>query len=493
MCKELVNLCKRLMRPSINLCWCRRTPPSSCVNDVFFDDIEQWLNKNEGNHSLLKDAANYLGYWHTTAFHLLLEAQPPSALVERFLQLLPDAIKIPNHSEYPLHTACRSNASPAVVKMLIQAHTDALDLQDISGCSALHLACHHDASPDIVKILLEAHPKAAEVKDDFGSFPIHLACKFNVFPDAVKMLVEAYPGALEVPDSYGDLPLHYACKYDASIDVVKMLLEAYPKATAVQNNSGELPLHLACHHACQCSLNGDVSLELLDLLLTSNPESMNIRDEYGELASAYITDMVEPNSTPNEGQFYNSEEASIGPIDSRENSFQLHSIIAAGYSANLLKFLLQAFPESCMKQDNNGMIPLHHAMASKSPHFFAYVMTLLDANSTSSLIIQDNEGRTPLQLQDENGMLPMHRLANFSHDSLSDKTLQLLANAYPESIMLVDKNGMLPFHHACLNPASTLEVLILFINLSPEVVDFSEKSNFKQRGRSGNLCKRKRI
>jgi ankyrin repeat protein len=100
----------------------------------------------------------------------------------------------------------------------------------------------------------------------------------------------------------------------------------------------------------------------------------------------------------------------------------------------------------------------------------SYVLALLQIGGNESLTIQDNQGRTPYQLltcraptEDENQRLPLHCLAA-SSDNLCPKSLQLLADAYPASIKSVDKYGMLPFHHACKNPASSVEVLMLLLN-----------------------------
>jgi hypothetical protein len=67
-------------------------------------------------------------------------------------------------------------------------------------------------------------------------------------------------------------------------------------------------------------------------------------------------------------------------------------------------------------------------------------------------------------------MFLLHHLAATS-DSLTEKSMLLLFNAYPDSIQIPDKNGMLPFHHAFLNQGvASLEVLMLFISSYPEAV-----------------------
>jgi ankyrin repeat protein len=150
--------------------------------------------------------------------------------------------------------------------------------------------------------------------------------------------------------------------------------------------------------------------------------------------------------------------------------FLTHYAIIGGLSTHLVKLLLHAEPESCRIQDSDGMVPLHHACASNAINVFDYVVALLDAGVEDSLKIQDNQGRTATQLvtqaasiTDDNGRLPLHHLASRSNN-LTVKALNLLVDAYPDSITLPDKFGMLPCHHACLNKASSLELLMFFIN-----------------------------
>jgi hypothetical protein len=63
----------------------------------------------------------------------------------------------------------------------------------------------------------------------------------------------------------------------------------------------------------------------------------------------------------------------------------LYDAMNAGISKNCLKLFLQAFPEGCMKQDENGMVPLHYAWASCSPNFHEYIIALLDIQGAETL------------------------------------------------------------------------------------------------------------
>jgi ankyrin repeat protein len=85
------------------------------------------------------------------------------------------------------------------------------------------------------------------------------------------------------------------------------------------------------------------------------------------------------------------------------------------------------------------------------------------------LSVQDNQGRTPFQLLPANDSFLLNQLAaNSLH--LSEKAVRLLVDMFPNSITTPNQYGMLPFHCACLNPNSTIEILMLFISMSPDVI-----------------------
>jgi hypothetical protein len=55
----------------------------------------------------------------------------------------------------------------------------------------------------------------------------------------------------------------------------------------------------------------------------------------------------------------------------------------------------------------------------------------------------------------------LHYLAATSN-GLSEQSMKILVDAYPESLSSPDRYDLLPFHYACLNQHSLLEVLMLF-------------------------------
>jgi hypothetical protein len=242
-----------------------------------------------------------------------------------------------------------------------------------------------------------------------------------------------------------------------------MILDAYPKAVEIHDDEGHLPIYYAC------SLRGSLlctsteqrlkalctALKRIDMVLLTFPESIALSDRSGKSPSDLL-----------ERTIFLSE---CKPL------LLLQKVIYDGLSTHVVRLILKAFPESCKRRDKNRMVPLHYACSTNAPHFLDYIMALIDANHTESFTFKDNLGRTPLQLltfkassPDEKKRLPLHYLAA-TPNGLSEQSMKILVDAYPESLSSADKYDLLPFHYACLNQDSSLEVLMLFIYLSAEL------------------------
>jgi ankyrin repeat protein len=338
-------------------------------------------------------------------------------------------------------------------------HVFVFQMSDEDSYKRLLTLCHNlflgQASLDDIEQWLndnegdyELLVKAANYQnDECKATPIMCLVTKGPSLDLAKRLFQLAPAAVKLLNAMGQTSLHAACYFKASPDLTRMLFTAYPEAALIKDKNGSLPVHFACETSM-----GAIKLETLDLLISSFPKCLSVKDGEGMLPADYI-----------------EEYGDVAP-------FLLHEAIVGKLSVTFVKLLLQVFPDSCVTQDDKGMIPLHYACASKAPQFLEYVMLLLDASSMDSLTIQDHRGRTPMQLlsstvsiPDKNGMLPLHRLAATSN-KLSQRSLRLLVDTFGESISMADKHGMLPFHHACLNREALLEVLMLFIEMSPDVI-----------------------
>jgi hypothetical protein len=100
-----------------------------------------WLDKNENNQNLLREAASYRDTHKATSLHILARAKPPLAVVEQVINLAPGSLK----------------------------------LQDEDGRLPLHYASKYGASPDVINLLLDSFPESINIKDNAGSCPLKYA------------------------------------------------------------------------------------------------------------------------------------------------------------------------------------------------------------------------------------------------------------------------------------------------------------------------------
>ena len=98
--------------------------------------------------------------------------------------------------------------------------------------------------------------------------------------------------------------------------------------------------------------------------------------------------------------------------------------------------LLEAAPDTLPQwTDSHGWLPLHHACANgASPE----VLKLVVDAFPDGRLAQDQQGRTPL-----------HFYATRHHDSPANMALNAELLSQSGAAMLPDRSGMLPFHYAC--------------------------------------------
>jgi ankyrin repeat protein len=360
----------------------------------------------------------------------------------------------------PLYYACIEHATDVVFKLL-DVYPEGAKVLNNAGKLPIHIPF----SSEVTAALLKVYPDGSKVQDGQGGLPLHYAArKWKCCPNILRMLLNEYPEGIKVQTQKGNLPIHCAVQDSRDNAIIPMmLLKEYPLGARVLNNDGELPIHIECDYELY-----DFNIDLLDSLIKAYPESRYVRDKLGRLPSSIFA-----------WSMYSCFEHFDGEEEDCDMYLcVIHDAINSGVSKICLSFILQAFPEGCMKQDKNRMIPLHHACASREPNFHQYITALLDVHSgefvepdfyDKQFSVQDDQGRTPFQLLPANDLLLLHDLlANSTY--LSEKSVRLLVNMFPKSIATPNKYGMLPFHCACLNPVASIEILMLFISFSPEVL-----------------------
>ena len=230
--------------------------------------------------------------------------------------------------------------------------------------------------------------------------------------DIIQIIVKYAPEVLKMKDDTGVLPIHLACESRVSLEVIQALITASPDTIKIEDSRGRLPIHWACfNHAAP---------NVLNLLIESYTEGMYHKDKLGRTPLDCLKDKKHAEKKDDNGML------------------AVHHTCKMGYSISLVCFLIQAYPESITFPDNEGRTP------------FQYIQVVSSE-------------------KDESGMLLLHRQAADSK-WLSVGMLQILCDAYPESIQLKDKFGLLPIHYAYLNEWTSIDTLMFLLTRYPESV-----------------------
>jgi len=182
--------------------------------------------------------------------HLAISARTSADVMLLVLRAYPDAAqkKEPFEDRMPLHFACDTVASDAVVSELLKVNFLAAREITTYGYLAMHYAAERDTSKFVMDALLMANPDAVKAKTNGGCLPLHRACKMRAPELVVNALLKFYPAAASVTDVRGGTPLHWAVGREQSLAVMTALVEAYPDALKTPDNDGNLPLHIALEY-----------------------------------------------------------------------------------------------------------------------------------------------------------------------------------------------------------------------------------------------------
>lgn len=240
--------------------------------------------------------------------------------------------------------------------------------------------------------------------------------------DDMNRLFETKPQEVQRRFLYGQTLLHRAVEsFPTRTDVVLCIFEAYPSALEVEDDNGFLVLHRLLF-----SGNWYKSQEIMAVVptfLEAHPESI-----------------LQPTPT---------------------GRLPLHLACQRTESDELVRYLMNSFPDACHYRDKDGKFPLDHALEVTEPR--ASIVQLL-VRQRSVL----------LSYQDSNGQLPIHRLllgkARHSRKPPRyDKVIQVLLEGFEGCLRLQDEEGQTPLLLACsLN--SPLSAVYLLLRQWPEQI-----------------------
>jgi ankyrin repeat protein len=145
----------------------------------------------------------------------------------------------------------------------------------------------------------------------------------------------------------------------------------------------------------------------------------------------------------------------------------LHHACANGASGVVLQILADAYPEGKTKQDSQNRTPLHFYLTQKTDN----------SNSmANNIVFLANSGAS--ELPDVGGMLPMHYACAYG---VSPAVLQVLMDAYPDSLIAKENKGRTPMHLAMVNAhrdASPGVINFLLANAGSELVNLRDHDGY---------------
>lgn len=304
------------------------------------------------------------------------------------------------------------------------------------------------ASNDLQRELLSAQgPKQDET-------PLRIATLVKACPSNVMAaLCHLCPEAAALPDGHSRLPLHWACRKptndNESEQAMFVLLAAYPQGLLHRDDCGRLPLHyLFWYHA------DTRSVKLVERFLQDLPPEnfVGLTQMPGG-----IGDPLPP--IPRVGGDIPSS-AAIVP-DAKHGCLPLHYAVMGGASKEVVKLLLQNYPQAKFMQDRKGRSALawyfgagdglHVSGESPDPNAIPLYDTKLSSNIVHLLLtskvarIADVTGRTPIHWVA--CLLAKHYyLRRLNATCLSTKVVQMLLDHFAEGLIAQDKHGKTPLH-----------------------------------------------
>jgi len=130
-----------------------------------------------------------------------------------------------------------------MVLIRLGTHPHEVAIKSHNGKTPLHVACGSHAAKIIVHSLSSACPQAVSMVDSNGMTPLHVACSSrNACPDSIRCLLRWVTDETMIQDLDGDTPLHVACRVGAPMEVLKLLLDSNPTALLVRDQEDLTPM-----------------------------------------------------------------------------------------------------------------------------------------------------------------------------------------------------------------------------------------------------------
>mmetsp|Transcript_6342 Transcript_6342/g.16020 ORF Transcript_6342/g.16020 Transcript_6342/m.16020 type:complete len:1440 (+) Transcript_6342:308-4627(+) len=413
-----------------------------------------------------------------------------------------------------------SSQSCAAVVQHCNDHPEEAVYVSPQGRPAIHEACLRGACRHVIQALINANPSSVFERDNQGNTALHLL--FVDFSSALsgvhssiygrpKDMDQVVGDLLAVPhvrvndarnndnranrdnarvglghdlasssNRQGDTPLHMACMApEALIDpnTIVQLLTANPAVANRFDNKNQTPLSLHCKRRNASIAVARLLLEEANHASTNNNvrritanEAFRLALQNRNIPDDPIEDVAGPNEMPR----------SLSRLDGDDGFAPIH-FAAASNNVDLLRFLLERYPESGLVRTSKQQSALHLVCRQQqlNNHFLAgsneashlaggndvlAAVDLLLAADPDAALQQDTQSYTPLHLIcKQGGFGTSRRGANDTNVVASSVQLvKRLLEIQPRAANLADGESYLPLHHACEvgAPVEIIKVLL---------------------------------
>jgi ankyrin repeat protein len=286
-----------------------------------------------------------------------VEPETDQDVVRLLLEQWPESVHERAESSLPLHLALLS-ASPSaeVVRIVRDAHPEALQEKDHDGSTVVHRAVRNGSMPhEVLRLLVEARPELLLEADDAGDLPIHVALREGLptVESTVELLADRCPPSMRVANAHGHRPMHVAILTD-NVGAVQMFAKLSPDGFRETDAQGNTPAHLAA--ACDYA-----SAELATLVVEAWPESLLATNGNGDTPIHVAIDRAFPSSEALE-VFLEKCPESLRVA----NAHGIHplGVAIARNHLPIVNLLVEKVPDSAQQVDPRGNCPLFLAAES---------------------------------------------------------------------------------------------------------------------------------
>lgn len=292
------------------------------------------------------------------------------------LHIAPEAATTYNHAGTPL-TGAIKNGCPSVVRLLLQAATQAATVDSSSMYNPLRLAAAYGHA-SMVEVLLKTAPELAARPEDAVCALSSAACGGHI--GVMRAIMTAAPHAAAV------IPRHVTAMHGAaeggSIVAVQLLLQAAPETAGSTSRRNNTPAHLAAARGHSAALQ---------LLLAAAPESAEVADDEGNIPlhnaargghAAAVEVLLSAAS--------NTATTRTSSYSGSQTPLQLAAASRSDTAPTAVQLLLQAAPQTAVLGDARCNWPLHVAQHPQSAQ-------LLLAAAPEAATRPNGDGLVPLQ------------------------------------------------------------------------------------------------